>query len=362
MSILPRYLLRTYLPSFSLALGLFLFVLLMNYFLRLFNLAVMKGIDISWVFLCFARLMPYFLSLALPMAFLVALLLTLGQLSENGEVMALRSSGFSFQDILKPFFGVAVGLTGLLFLINHQASPRGFHAFKESYATALSQISRLEVEERAMTRLGNWELYADRVGPKDGEIGGVRLIKRQGRYGRLRIAAPSGTTRLEKGRGIHLELREGSLIWPNAKPTSHTTSTFERSELFIPFVDDRQLKRKPELIELPTPTIRALLREGDLDEQKRKEYTTEAAVRSAGAVAPFVLFFVACPLGLRLEKRSRAIGFALSLGVMFGYYGLLAVGIGLGRRDLAWSPWSPWLPDVASLLVGAALWWRLVKR
>ena len=45
MTILTRYLLRSYLPSFLLCLGVFLFVLLMNYFLRLFNLAVMKGIS-----------------------------------------------------------------------------------------------------------------------------------------------------------------------------------------------------------------------------------------------------------------------------------------------------------------------------
>src|SRR5688500_5133901 len=108
MSILSRYLVRSYLPVFLLCLDVFLFVLLMSYFLRLFNLAVMKGISLGWIFYCFSRLLPYFMSLALPMAFLVALLLSLGQLSESGELMALRSSGFSFREILTSYFLVAV--------------------------------------------------------------------------------------------------------------------------------------------------------------------------------------------------------------------------------------------------------------
>jgi len=78
MSLLSRYLYRSYLPVFFMCLGIFLFVLLMNYFLRLFNLALMKGISLGWIVFCFSRLLPYFLSLALPMSFLVALLLNLG--------------------------------------------------------------------------------------------------------------------------------------------------------------------------------------------------------------------------------------------------------------------------------------------
>src|SRR5579859_6864296 len=122
MSILPRYLFRQYLPTLVLSLAVCMGVLLMNQFLRLFNLAVLKGISPLWILTCFARLMPSFLSLALPMAFLVALLLTLGQLSESGEVMALRSSGFSFAEILWPYFAIAVLFSAILLFINHKVS------------------------------------------------------------------------------------------------------------------------------------------------------------------------------------------------------------------------------------------------
>ncbi|MFH2202027.1 MAG: LptF/LptG family permease [Elusimicrobiota bacterium] len=361
MTTLSRYLVRSYIPPFLLSLGIFLFVLLMNHFLRLFNLAVMKGISLAWIFFCFSRLMPFFLSMALPMAFLVALLLTLGQLSESGEVLALRSSGFSFRAILAPYFAIALLLSVFLFLINHKVSPEGFHSFRDSYARAVSQVPHLELDPRTLTRMGEWEIYAEKVVPGTGLLGGVRLVKRQGKYARLRISAPQGTARLERGRGLRLELRDGILLWPNNDPESRTSSTFGRYHMFMPFATKKEV-REPDMQELNSLRMRALLDDDKLQPQKRREYLTEIAVRSAAAAAPFVLFWVACPLGLGLERRSRAVGFALSLVVMFSYYGLLALGIGLGRRDVGWASWAPWLPNAASLVCGGALWWRCLRR
>lgn len=355
--ILSRYLLRSYLAPFALALGVFLFLLLMSHFLRLFNLAMMKGIPLTWILACFARLLPYFLSLALPMAFLVALLLTLGQLSEHGEIMALRASGYSFREMLAPFLALAVLLSLLLLYVNHKASPEGFHSFRNSYTQAASRVSRMDLEPRVLTRIGDWEFYAEVVEPRSGRMSGVRLIKGRGDYKRLRILAPTGSARVEPGRGVRLELLSGSLQWPNEDPTANTTSTFGRYQLFVPFAS-QESGRPLDMQELNTFRLRGWLKDPALDEQKRREYATETAVRSAGALAPLVLFWIACPLGLSLEKKSRAAGFTLSLAVMFGYYGLLALGIGLGRRSLALSPWAPWLPDAAALALGAWLWRR----
>jgi lipopolysaccharide export LptBFGC system permease protein LptF len=131
LTILPRYLLRTFVPLFVLCLVLFTAVLLMNSFLKLFSLAVTKGISLVWILDCFARLLPYFMSLTVPMAFLVAMLMALGQLSERGEVMALRSSGFSFREMTWPLLALSVILSGLLLWVNHKVSPEGLHSFRK---------------------------------------------------------------------------------------------------------------------------------------------------------------------------------------------------------------------------------------
>lgn len=358
---MARYLLRSYLPAFLLCLGLCVGVLLMNQFLRLFQLAILKGISPLWMLACFARLLPYFCSIAIPIAFLVALLLTLGQLSERGEVLALRSSGFSFPDILWPYLALAVLLSGALLYVNHKASPDGFHAFKNRYEGALNQISRLDLEPGALTSLGEWRLFARDVDRGDRRLGGVYLVKVKGARRGLRVDAPEGRLIVEKGRGIVLELYRGTIKLPAEDPERLLSAGFAEYRLFVPLSERAASRRQADLQELSTPRLREGLRGGELDRAHRMEYLTEEALRSAGALTPFVFFWIGCPLGLNLEKHAKAAGFALSLLVLFVYYGLLVLGIGLGRGSPGLSSWGPWLPVAAGLLAGAYFWRRRLR-
>jgi lipopolysaccharide export LptBFGC system permease protein LptF len=68
-------------------------------------------------------------------------------------------------------------------------------------------------------------------------------------------------------------------------------------------------------------------------------------------------------LGLGLiRRRARGADFAASLGVMFAFYGLLVVGVSLGRRSDLLAPLGPWLPNAAGLLTGAWLTRRAAAR
>src|ERR1700733_8385917 len=271
MSILPRYLFRQYLPTLLLCLGVCMGVLLMNQFLRLFNLAVLKGISPFWILSCFARLLPYFLSLALPMAFLVALLLTLGQLSESGEVMALLSSGFSFVEILWPYFAVAILFSAILFFVNHKTSPEGFHSFRNRYETAVAQVSRLDLEPGTFAEAGEWRLFAKTVGKPDGHLGGIYLVKLRGQRVGMRVDAPDGILRLEKDKGFWLELYRGTMQMPDPDPSRYLSATFATYRILIPLFVASPAERHIDLQELNTFQILDRLRESHLDDSPRME-------------------------------------------------------------------------------------------
>ena len=360
--ILARYLFRQYLPALLLCLAVAIGVLVMQQFLRLFNLAVLKGISPVWILTSFARLLPYMLGLALPMAFLVALLLTLGQLSESGEIMALRSSGFSFAEILWPYFSMAVLFSAALFLINHKTSPEGFHSFKNRYETAVSQVSRLDLEPGTFTEVGDWKLFARGVDGGGRQLSGVYLVKLRGARMGMRVDAPEGRIRIEADRGFWLELFRGHLEMADPDPERYISASFAAYRIFVPFVTAVPAGRNLDLQELNTPQIYARLRESDLDLSHRMEDLTEIAMRSAAAMTPFVFFWLGCPLGLSLEKNARTTGFAYSLVVLFFYYGLVAIGMGLGRRHLALSSVAPWLPVVCGLVAGGYLWRRKLRQ
>lgn len=354
MRILSRYFLRLYLPVFALCLGIFGCVIFMNYFIRLFHIAVLKGISLWWILACFARLSPYVMSLCVPMAFLVALLLTLGKLSESGEVMALRASGFSYREMTRPFLVLGVLLSGALFLINHKVSPEGFHSFKLQQTYAAQKIARLEVAAGTFMKVGPWRLFAETADPATGRMEGVYLIKPGVEQG-ARVSAPRGQLTLQKGQGVHLEFSDGDLQLANRTPSKFTTARFKRYRIFVPLGGAARGDRRPDMQELNSPDLWERIHDPATGAQHRTEYKVEMAVRSAGALSPFVFFWIGAPLALRLGRNSRGVGFALSMGILFAFYGLLFFGIGLGRRDENVADFAPFLADGAGLIAGAFL-------
>ena len=353
MPILPRYILRQFLPTFGVGLVLFFSVLLMNQFLRLFTMAVMKGLPLLWIASCFARLLPSFASLTVPMAFLVAAMITLGSLTDSGEVMALRSAGFAYHEIVKPFLWAAVTLSALLLIINHRVGPEGYHSFRQQTTEAGQKMAKIELRPRAFTAVGPWRLYAREADARSGVLEGVYLVK-PSRTEPVRVNAERGRLTLVAGSGVQLELEDGQLQLPNADPDRYTTGRFDRYKVFMPLVEQSG-PRELDLQELTTADLRRRMAAPDTAPERRREYAVEKASRWASALSPFVFFWIASPLGVGLKRRTRGLDFAASLGVMFVYYGLLVVGVSLGRRHDALASVAPWLGDVIGLGLGAWL-------
>lgn len=325
-------------------------ILMMSHFLRLFSLAVMKGISIFWILGCFTRLFPFIAALAIPMAFLVALLLSFGDLAQGSEIMAMRGCGFSFWGIVWPFFVSAVLLSGCLFYLNHKASPEGYHAFRKQYLLASSHIDHIDLEPRSFLVLGTWKLYAEKTDKKSGKMEGVYLVDIS-KTRDIRIVAPQGRLRVEKGRGVSLFLKNGSIFFPNPDPSKLTVGSFGSYRVDIPLSEAGESS----VMDIPEMNSRTLLERiasPKTSAQHEREYRVELAVRSAEALSPLIFFLISAPIGMSLGRDSRARSFALALGILFLFYGLLSLGIGLGRRNPKLSDTAPWVADLAGFGAG----------
>ncbi|HMU95571.1 MAG TPA: LptF/LptG family permease, partial [Elusimicrobiota bacterium] len=113
--ILARYLTGQFLPPFFFGLSIFSGVLLLDKLFDLLDLLINKGVSLWTSAQIFFLFFPTILSLSVPMALLLACLLTFGRLSEDNEILALRASGLSFRQILWPPLAVA-GLVSLALL------------------------------------------------------------------------------------------------------------------------------------------------------------------------------------------------------------------------------------------------------
>ena len=112
-TILDRYLLRQLLPTLLLCLGTVLIALLLERLLRLFDILAENSHALPAVFKLVLNLVPYYLGLALPAAFFVALFVVVSKLGDENELDAYLAGGQSIARLTRPFLAVSIFLAVL---------------------------------------------------------------------------------------------------------------------------------------------------------------------------------------------------------------------------------------------------------
>lgn len=107
--ILWRYLIRTYLRIFFLAVGTFVSILLVSRFKDIARFAVMSNDPIQTGLYAVYQI-PFILPMAIPLSALISSFLLFSTLSRSQEITAFRAAGLSIQKILTPLFAAAMFL------------------------------------------------------------------------------------------------------------------------------------------------------------------------------------------------------------------------------------------------------------
>ena len=192
MRLLPRYIARELVLPFIFALGIIVFILFINFFLRAVDRFLGKGLDLFTILEYLFLNLAWIVALAVPMAVLIATLMSFGRLSEDNEINALRSSGISFLTILRPalVFGAAVCL--LLIIFNTRILPE--MNFRARLLSGDIYRKRPDMNIEPGIFLDNLPDYSMIIGGKAGRLmTDVRIFSKGKQEAQTSIQASSGT-------------------------------------------------------------------------------------------------------------------------------------------------------------------------
>ena len=356
LSIFTKYIAKSLLTLFAGVLGILIFVIFMNHFIRVMNMAMNYGTSWAWVASSLLNLVPDVFCLSAPMAFQIAILLTLTGMSEQGELIALRAAGFSFKEIVRPLAGCAVILSVILVIMSNWITPRSYQRVLNLRTEARSKITKVNLEPRTFLDLGEWQLYVEELDPKTNEARQIQLIRKND------TGAQSTTVNARSGRvvltdnAIGLELHNGQMQRLDDKdPSAFIAANFDDYLVHISLF--RAKTRDLRVGEMTTTKLLRRLRTVPLDKATRNEYRTEISMRNVLALSPLILLLVSCPIGFSLGKRTnKGWGMLLSVVIIFSFYLLMTLGISVGKK-VGWLAYpGPWLPVFVGAWVGRVLW------
>lgn len=355
VSIFTRYIAKSLVTLFVGVVGILTFVIFMNHFIRVLDMAMTYGTSFSWILSSLLNILPDVFCLSAPMAFQIAILLTLTNMSEHGELIALRAAGFSFKEIVRPLLFCAIILSFILVIMSNWLTPRSYKKFLDRREEARSKITKVTLEPRTFLDLGEWDLYLQELDPETDVASLIHLIRKKDNSAlSTKVNAMSGKIILTDT-AIGLQLHNGQMQRIDAKdPSSIIAANFDNYTMSISLMKDYHRRLKVGEM-TSTKLLRAIRR--STDEKLINEYKVEISMRNVLALSPIILLFVSCPLGFSLGKRTnKGWGMLFSVVIIFVFYLLMTLGVSLGKKYGWLSYAGPWMPVAVGIGAAVYLW------
>ncbi len=360
--ILSRYLIVEVTKAFLSGIAVFVFLVLVQRMIELVDLIFARGVPGTKVAALFAYTVPGFLEIILPMAFLLSVVIGFSRMANDGELVALRASGISLYQMLRPVILLGA-LTGIVtFLISAHVRPWAGHQIRKTLYEITKVRATAAIQPRVFNdEFGGMVIYVEGIQDEGGLLSGVMLADERDSYRRTTSFATSGQLISdEENQRVYLMLVDGTSLGFHADQESYDKTDFNTLEVGLDL--ERDLMTPSPLASKPREmswrqlldTRDRLLAAGETAVDERIEIHGKFVI----ATASFLLAIVGVPLGMRRTRSVHVHGFSVTVAVVLIYYLMLSGAVTLARSGIGNVELIVWAPDI---VLGTAGLWMLVR-
>ncbi|PYT82908.1 MAG: LPS export ABC transporter permease LptF [Acidobacteria bacterium] len=336
-----------------LGLVVFTFVFLVPRLVRVMEIYVRhvgSGAQILKLFLC---IFPGVFVFTVPMATLIGVLLGLGRMSADSEIIALTSLGVGRRRILLPVGVLALAGALLTLLMTAWVGPAALRTLHTAEAQLISSQVSFQVQPRVFDeRFPKKVLYVNDVSSSGTQWHGIFVAETGGESGSRITLADSAIVIAEPRQGkLELHLHGGTTHeFSREDPNHYSVTSFGQSDWPIEVSGLRS--QQPRQRSIPEQSMKELLAERHAGS---REASVELHTRLAFPVACLVFALVAVPLGAQPRRGGRAAGSLLAVVLIAAYYLLLVFGAGLARQGKISPAAGIWMANAILAALGIAL-------
>ena len=243
MKKLDRFILKSFIGPFVAILLVVVFILVMQFLWLYIDELVGKGLSFKVILEFLAWGSVTMLPLSLPLATLLASMMTLGTLGQNNELLAIKAAGVSLQRVLMPLGAACLAVSIGAFFVSNDLMPV---AFNKIY-TLRDDIGKTKEEIKIPTGTfyNGIEGYILRVNERNDETGvmhGVMVYNHTANKGNVSLTlADSAMMKMSKDKSfLSFTLYDGANYEETNKKSYRDTTLqlqkidFTRQELYIP--------------------------------------------------------------------------------------------------------------------------------
>jgi lipopolysaccharide export system permease protein len=365
VGIINRYLFREMIPPFVVNVVVLTFIFLMTRILEIVNLIVNYRVRLSEVLRMMAYNMPFFLQFVIPMAVMMAVLLTFLRMSSDNEIVALKAGGVGISAMLPAV--ITFGFCGALLtaVMAAYGLPAGRLAAKSLAYEIATTHSDVALKERTfIDAFRGVMLYVNHVDPSNRTMKNVFIEDHRTEGVTSTIVAPRGALYAEpRQQRFEMRLYDGLINEVNLHDRTAHTITFSTYDMRLDLhkmiraarPDSPKNKEEMRISEL-----RAFLAHAKKKNSQYYQVLMELQKKFAYPISCLVLGFLAMPLGIHSRNAKRSFGVGIGLGFFLLYYLMLTSGWVFGDTGAYPPVIGMWLPNAVMLVIGIYLYRRAV--
>ena len=332
MSIISRYITVTWLRLMALCLGSFVAIYLVLDMMDKIPRFLRAGGAFVDILRFFVYKLPEMVGQTATFSVLMATLMTLGLLSRNSEIIAMRSCGISMPRIALPMLGLGLA-TSMLLLVNAELIvPKSYERMEwvERVDIRKQGVNAVFKRNNIWFRSDNRIMQANFFDPQAKTLGGIIIWDLDASMNPLsRIDAEAA------------EFKKGHWILRNA-----VLKDFSKGQGFAM----KKIAAMDIALKLKVDDLRLLDNNADnMSYRKLKEYAdnlrkggyqafryeTMMHTKLSAPFAAFVMVILGIPFALRSSRSGgMALGIGASIGIGFAYFVVNAVLLSYGRSNV----------------------------
>ncbi|HUO57652.1 MAG TPA: LptF/LptG family permease [bacterium] len=357
-----RYVLKEMLPSFLLSVSMLTLLFVINKVSLLLDLVLNKNVPIWESLLLFLSMVPFILSLTVPMSTMVATLLAFGRLSSDMEVTAFKSSGVHLFRLIGPVLLLGACLTLVMLFFNDEVLPGANFLFKKIHFKILREQAGIALQERVfIDKFEGYRLFIDRKN-SDGLFSDVVMFFKWSPKSADQTAESQTGALITDPQTLQMffQMNQGVIHWANKDYRTFNRLYFGRFTTRLNL--ENQLAGMTDVKkDYEEMSISELLGEMNTrrDGGRRNSLRNEFQKRLSLPFACVALTWFCAPLGLWTRSKGF-VGFVLGLIMIFIYYLMFNLGQILSDRGIVSPLLGLWWANGILALAGCFIYYVVV--
>ncbi|WP_034729205.1 LptF/LptG family permease [Bacteriovorax sp. BSW11_IV] len=377
LKVSERYLVASFIPPFIFSTLFFVVFLLTSQLFRITRVVTKKGVEFGQVIEIVTQIAVSFLPMAIPLSAFFSIIYTLNKMSEDSEVVAMRSFGMTKFDLFKPYLIIGAFISMAVFSLNESLIPYSRTQYQNTLIKLTSKGVLIDIKpEQFFTEIPGVTLFAEHVEESGETLKNVFIKFARSRDGSEQIIMAKKGVIIKHTDDewdvptLRMRLIDGNIFKTTVSGKKEKV-VFEKYEFpiiegggSIGLVTKTSMKTNSELsreIQEIEGTLKTNISEKEKDDLEgdlaklQKEYWE----RFNMPVQCIVFIFLGFCLGIKQARGKGRNTSAIGLGLIILYYTLYFTGVSLSKKGVIPASAAALVPSFIVLIISVYYYRKL---